>query len=201
MEEAVALTLQAPLAQLGRILLPLQQPCDDGGEEEEVEEDELTAMPPPLPPRFARLMRALAAVRALASPALPFAACPLDGGELQVVALKQHLSALFKLLRAKQSSLGVVVSTDLQRHIQLKGVPAEEMRQACLAGLLASLQRRGWWQLNEQQLLGRSLLQPAAGGRAQACASLRLDVQLRPHGQLSLLVRPGGTRLTALACS
>ena len=109
--------------------------------------------------------------------------------------LKSHVAAVFKLLRAQQGSLGIMVR-DVKSQVSLAPLPGVELEQACAAGLLASLLAPacGWWQLDEHRLLGASLVAPSPDGQPQACGSLTLGVHVQHAAvnRLTLLVKPGG---------
>jgi hypothetical protein len=195
---AVALTLEGVnLSQLASIQVPLAagQAVWDAEQQQEDEGDDPMLMPPPLPAGFAALSRALAGVRALASPALPFAVHVLGQDQLRVVMLKSHVAAVFKLLWVQQGSLGIMVR-DVKSQVSLAPLPGVELEQACAAGLLASLLAPacGWWQLDEHRLLGASLVAPSPDGQPQACGSLTrgVHVQQAAVNRLTLLVKPGG---------
>lgn len=150
-------------------------------------------LPPSLPPKFAALRRAVAAVRSLSSAALPFAAHAVGHDQLRAVMLKQHVAGVFRLLRQQQAACGVVIK-EVKQHVSLAPLPARELEQALACGIVASLLPQGWWQLDEDRLLGTSLLEPAADGGMQACGSITLRVHAEPAenpSKLYLLVRAG----------
>jgi hypothetical protein len=187
----VAFRLDIARLQFVTIHVPLAPPQPDTGAEQHQATD---VLPVPLPARFAQLSQELAGVRALNSAALPFAAHALGHAELRVVTLKQHVGGVFKLLWQHQASCGTVIGK-VKAHVSVTALPAPALEQACACGLLASLLPRGWWQLDEDRLLGCCLLQPAPDGSAQACASITLRVHVEPADKptrLYLLVKPGG---------
>lgn len=191
---AVAITLEGATLGLATISLPLaaasqQQDQEDDAFEPEEQPDLLLA---PLPPPCVRLATALAAVRALASPVLPFAVLPAGSDALRVVAPKAHTAAVFKALRAQQGALSVVVG-EVKACVSLAPLPPAELETAAAAGLVAALLHRGWHQLDEDRVLGASLLEPAPDGGTQACDSLTLRVRTRPGeaSKLTLLVKAG----------
>lgn len=102
---AVALTLEGASLALATISLPLaacspSQMAADAAFDPQAAPD---LLPAPLPPACARLAAALSAVRALASPELPFAALPASTDALRVVAPKAKAAQVYKGLRAQVS--------------------------------------------------------------------------------------------------
>ena len=189
---ALAFTLEGASLQFFTIEVPLAPPATPTDQEDEEQADDL--LPTPLPPRFAALSRALAAVRALNSAAAPFAVHAPGQEELRVVTLKPHVAGVFRMLHQRQASCGIVLR-DVKSHVAVAPLPAPELGRACACGLLASLLPRGWWQLDEDRLLGTSLLEPAQDGVTQACSSLTVRVHAEPGNKqtkLYLLVRAGG---------
>lgn len=204
----VALSLEGARLQLATISAPLAQPASatPGAplqnlgyrSEEPGSSSQPDLLPPPLPPSFAALAAALAAVRAAATPALPFAVHVVGADQLRVVCQKARVADVFKLLRAQQSGLGISIR-DVKSHVSLVPPAGEELAQACVAGLAAALQHRGWWQMDEERLLGASPLEPSSDGNVQKCASVRLRMHAAPTPEgskearkLLLLVLPGG---------
>lgn len=197
----VAISLEGAFPQFATIQANLAPQTAVNSEPLELD---LHLLPAPLPPQFVALSRAVAAVRALSSAALPLAAHALGHDQLRVVTLKQHVAGIFKLLREKQAACGIVIK-DVKQHVSLAPLPATELEQALTCGFIASLLPQGWWQLDETRLLGASLLEPAVDGSVQACGSITLRVQAEPAetpSKLYLLVRAGGccTVAALLAC-
>lgn len=152
-------------------------------------------LPPPLPPAFAFLATALAAVQRAATDALPFVAHVAGADSLRIVCQKARVGDVFRLLRAQQAALGIQVR-DVKRHVSLLPPAGRELADACKAGVAAALAARGWWRLDEHTLLGASPLVPTADGQPVTAASVQMQVHLS-RGQtgalaLQLLVVPGG---------
>ncbi|PRW56060.1 hypothetical protein C2E21_5110 [Chlorella sorokiniana] len=183
-----ALTLEGASLQLATITAPLPPLPAALQQQQPAGQPEL--WPPPPPPRRAQLQAALAAVRRLATPALPFAALAAGEDAVRVVCLKGHTANVFKLLRAQQAALGITLG-EVKAAVSLQPLPAPDLEAACSAGLLAALLHRGWHALGEDRLLGASPLVPAADGAAQVCGSLTLRVAAVPGdaARLRLLVR------------
>lgn len=197
-QPGVALTLERCATDLFAITVGLAPPPGgwDAAEASSAGDEEAQPLlPPPLPPRCAALNRSLAALRALATPALPFAAHPLGQDQLRVVTPRAHTAAVFKLLRAQQGALGIVVG-DLKSCVAKPPLPRDELEAAAAAAVLAGLLHRGWHQLDEDRVLGASVLAPAADAAPQVCGSLTLRVRAEGDGTstLRLLVRAGGTQ-------
>lgn len=192
---AVAFTLEGCALQLANITLPLRAPAQGwplATDENEPPVPEGELLPPALPPGCVALNAALAGVRALVSPALPFAAHALGGDQLRVLAPRACTVEVFKLLRAQAGALGLVVG-DVKQCVSVAPLQAEELAAGCAAGLVAALLHAGGWhRLDEDRLLGASPLAPAPDGATQSCASLTLRVQACGPSRLRLLVQAGG---------
>lgn len=195
-----ALTLEGVSLQLATITASLP-PLPAAQEQQQQPSDEPELWPPPLPPRRAQLQAALAAVRRLATPALPFAALAAGDDAVRVVCPKPQTANVFKLLRTQQAALGITLG-EVKAAVSLQPLPDPDLEAACSTGLSAALLHRDWHRLGEGRLLGASPLAPAADGAAQVCGSLTLRVAAVPgHAtRLRLLVRAGGCREGVSVC-
>ena len=196
--QGVALALEGAALGLATISLPLAAAGAAGAPAAQAE-DECNGpplLPAPLPPSFAALAAALAAVRALATPELPFAAVAGDA-TLRVVCQRAKVADVFKLLRSKQAALGVQLR-DVKSCVSLTPPGAEELSGLAGAAVAAALRAHGWWQADEERLLGANPYEPAPDGATRACESVRLSVHVEPPAEprqpprLLLLVLPGG---------
>ncbi|PSC72899.1 hypothetical protein C2E20_3898 [Micractinium conductrix] len=204
--QGVALALEGAALGLATISLPLAAAGAAGAPAAQAE-DECNGpplLPAPLPPSFAALAAALAAVRALATPELPFAAVAGDA-TLRVVCQRAKVADVFKLLRSKQAALGVQLR-DVKSCVSLTPPGAEELSGLAGAAVAAALRAHGWWQADEERLLGANPYEPAPDGATRACESVRLSVHVEPPAEprqpprLLLLVLPEVVEFRHPAC-
>ncbi|KAL4457639.1 hypothetical protein ABPG75_012504 [Micractinium tetrahymenae] len=134
-------------------------------------------LPQPLPPSFAALAAALAAVRRAATDALPFIAHVAGADSLRIICQKARVGDVFRLLRAQQAALGIVVK-DVKSHVNLLPPAGQELAVACAAGVAAALAARGWWRLDEQCLLSACPLEPSPDGQPVTAGSVQMEMQL-----------------------
>lgn len=152
-------------------------------------------LPAPLPPAFATLTAALAAVRHAATNALPFVVQHAGADSLRILCQKARVGDVFRLLRAQQAALGIQVK-DVKSHVSLLPPTGQDLADACAAGVAAALVARGWWLQDEHCLLGASPLEPSPDGQAVTAEWVQMQVHLSRDSKgalaLQLQVVPGG---------
>ncbi|GAB4820750.1 hypothetical protein N2152v2_007796 [Parachlorella kessleri] len=144
-------------------------------------------MPRPLPSHFGHLNALLQQLTSLASSELPFVSWIAGSDTIHVACAKTVVAKVFKLLHSKQKELGVTVK-DVKTNIITQSATQQEADELCSKVALATLQHRGWVQLNTNHLLGGNLID-LADGTLQELESLQIRAHAQQPDTIMLLVK------------
>lgn len=194
--KGIALYLEGAKLQLASITVPVRtQGSTAACGPLAGDEPPLDLLPPPLPASFAALAAALAAVRGATTDALPFVAHIAGADSLCIRCQKAKVGDVFRLLRAKQAALGILVK-DVKSHVNLLPPVGGELAAACIAAVTAALAARDWWRLDEHCLLGASPLEPQPDRQLVTAGMVQMHVHVAKDQRgaltLQLQVLPGG---------